>query len=189
MNNYDQYGIFKKEYQEHRKYNRMSKSLITHISEYFNKDYPVYDFGCGNGEYLYELQKQGFTVFGYEGTPGINEISVIPITEHNLTIPLDKPKQTGNVMCIEVLEHIPKQYENVIVNTLIKHTKEKLVISWAVRGQSGVGHVNTQNSDYVIPLFESKGFLYNDEESRKWRYDASKDFPWFANSLYAFRLT
>jgi len=58
-------------------------------------------------------------------------------------------KKYDFAICFEVAEHIPKQFETTYLNNLIKHCKKGIVISWAIVGQKGIGHVNCQNNDYV----------------------------------------
>jgi hypothetical protein len=57
---------------------------------------------------------------------------------------LTKPFKTtkGNVICIEAFEHIPSQFEKQFVENIINACSGKLVISVAVEGQPGIGHVN-----------------------------------------------
>ena len=60
-----------------------------------------------------------------------------------------------------------------------------LVLSWAVVGQGGFGHVNCQNNDYVIRLFEGMGYTYDQENSANLRKVSS--LPWFPNTVLVFK--
>lgn len=53
------------------------------------------------------------------------------------------------VLSVEVAEHVPREYEDVYLNNLVRHAKVGLVLSWAVPMQTGFGHVNSRPKDYV----------------------------------------
>jgi hypothetical protein len=176
--------IFNK--QEQNGDNFYSNSLATLLENYFDKEFPVYDFGCGLGKYIQYLETQGFTVQGFEGTPGITELSNFDkIKEFDLICPLviDTP---GNVMSIEVIEHIPSQFEHIILNSITSACNNRLVLSWAIPNQGGTRHINEQNSDYVIEKLNAKGFGLNHDLTEKFRNLCEEDFFWFKKSIYVF---
>ena len=49
-------------------------------------------------------------------------------------------------------------------------------------GQGGTGHFNEQNNDYVVNLFSSHGFTFDELETQKLRRSVSR-LHWFRNSL------
>ncbi|XP_023342126.1 uncharacterized protein LOC111711894 isoform X3 [Eurytemora carolleeae] len=75
------------------------------------------------------------------------------------------------VISIEVGEHIPSQYQlayidNLIrvsifdTDNLIRMSKIGIILSWAVPGQGGQGHVNEKSNKAVVKLFEDRGLFY-----------------------------
>lgn len=189
MKRHNETGVFNLDYQKERFGARTSKHLVKLLSGFLPIDKIVYDLGCGTGEYLEYLQHSGYRVYGIDGTKGINDVSNVFVMEHDLTKPLEAPPEKGSVMCIEVLEHIPKKYESQVLDTIDAFTDDILVLSWAAPGQGGVGHVNEQPSSYVIDTLRSRGFTWLQDTSKHWRSLAGKDFSWFANTLYIFERT
>lgn len=183
---YDEHGIFSYELQRKRKGNKISYNLSRLLADYLPKNEIVYDMGCGTGEYLEYLQESGFRVKGFDGTPGVNELTYVDIEERDLTQELPTPSETGSVISIEVAEHIPKEYEQVFVENLIKYTHTHLVVSWAIPNQGGVGHVNEKSALNVLDLFATYGFDYNRRVSENWRKLAGNDLGWLKNSIYVF---
>lgn len=78
----------------------------------------------------------------------------------NLAEPIPFECNYDFVISIEVAEHIPKIYEDIYVDNLIKCSKIGIVISWSGIGQSGHFHVNNKNKEEVILLFKKKGYKY-----------------------------
>ena len=103
----------------------------------------------------------------------------------DLSEPFDLNKKFDVVMSLEVAEHLPKKYEEIYVDNLIKHTNGWLIISWAVPGQGGKGHFNEQPGEYVLKLFEDKGFSHRDEYSQYLR-NSITSLPWFKNTIFVF---
>lgn len=93
---------------------RHSPKLANWISEFLGneKDVPVIDMGCGLGDYLVHLQNKGFkALLGIEGEKS-NKVNFKNIINQDLTVPFDLTKEyKGNVISLEVGEHIPKQYQ------------------------------------------------------------------------------
>merc|ERR1712232_984285 len=92
------------------------------------------------------------------------------------------------ILSLEEMEHIPKEFEPNIWNHLTKHASKGLVISWAVKGQPGNGHVNCQNNEYVIEHLEQRGFKYNQPSTMNIRAQSAKcpGTPWFQKTLMVF---
>jgi len=143
-----------------------------------------YDFGCGPGKYVQKFRENGIETFGYDGNPITSRIpwcSVQDLTSDFQIDPVDF------LLCLEVCEHVPKQYEDSLLRSVDRHVNPggKLILSWAVVGQPGTGHVNCQNNDYVIQKFESMGYTYNLSESLELRNNVSNAW-WFRNTTLVF---
>lgn len=163
-----------------------SKELCNWISNYLSnfKNEQIIDFGCGRGDYLIFLKQDGFTkLLGVEGDPIQNDI--VEIIQKDLTTDFYLDKK-GIVISLEVGEHIPMQYESIYLNNLKKHCDSYLIISWAIKGQGGYGHVNELNNDEIISKIESIGFTYLQEDSNDAR-SVITDCWWFKNTLLVFK--
>jgi SAM-dependent methyltransferase len=151
------------------------------------KDYPLYDFGCGNGHYSKKIEDAGFKkVTGFEGK--ISKFSDFNnIIQQDLTQPFSLPDK-GNCLFLEVAEHIPVQFENIMLDNIINSCNNKLIMSWAIRGQDGAGHINCLNNDEVINKITNKGMIYLPQETISARNSIPNDNPyfWFKNTTLIF---
>jgi hypothetical protein len=150
------------------------------------EEVPVYDLGCGMGSYVNYLERIGFRALGFEGDPPNNAHSS-KIIQHDLTVPI-VVTQPGNVIFLEVAEHVPAQFEDALLTNVTNVCSDKLVMSWAVRGQRGDGHVNCLNNDEAIERMTHRGFTFLPEETASSR-EAVKDcaLAFFRNTLLIFR--
>jgi hypothetical protein len=168
------------EYHQHSK--ELSEWIANYLAKYKNEQ--IIDFGCGFGNYLIDLKSKGFTkLLGVEGDPIKNE--QVEVLKKDLTTQFDLGKK-GIVISLEVGEHIPKEYESIYLNNLKNHCKKYLIISWAIRGQGGYGHVNELDNHEIIPKIEALGFTYLQQESNDARSTINNCF-WFKNTLMIFK--
>lgn len=145
----------------------------------------MYDFGCGPGKYVAAFHDAGIHSTGFDGNP---HTAAIPHCQvQDLTEKTFQKDKVPFVLSLEVGEHIPKQYETDFVTNLTNHVQDNgfLVLSWAVQGQGGTGHVNEQNNDYVTKLFESRGFQSLKEEADRLRKVST--LPWFKHTIMVFQ--
>jgi len=92
------------------------------------------------------------------------------------------------VISLEVAEHIPAEKESIFLDNLDRHNTEGMIISWAVIGQDGYFHVNTQDSAYVISTITDLGYTYNEPLSLELRKLGEASMAkWFANNVYVFQ--
>lgn len=142
----------------------------------------VSDFGCGNGSYVKALRASGVDIHGYDGNPHTKNYPSCEILD--LSIRFD----VGVVdwaLSLEVGEHIPKRFEDVFLDNLHRHNRRGVVLSWAVPGQSGDGHVNCQSNEYVRTKMSALG--YKTDLSTEWALRVVATIPWFKNTLMVFR--
>lgn len=145
----------------------------------------VVDFGCGLGDYAKSFISNGINCEAYDGNPNTSDITGGIGKVLDLSEDFDLNKKFDCVLSLEVGEHIPKKYEQIFLNNICKHTEKLLIVSWAVVGQGGDGHVNCQNNDYIINQIENRGFKYNKEISISLRDFVSNAF-WFKNTIMIF---
>lgn len=151
------------------------------------KDKQIYDFGCGLGQYLKPLQDAGFTnLQGFEGSIPVKKL-FDNIVQQDLTVPFIITER-GNVICLEVAEHIPNKYENIFIDNITGACDNYLILSWALREpfQDGQGHINCQNPTEVIPKITKRGFVFLPEETNNARKSVTQ-YNWFENTVMIFK--
>jgi len=62
---------------------------------------------------------------------------------------------------LEVAEHLPEQFADLFVKTLILHS-DIILFSAAIPGQGGQNHLNEQWPDYWIEKFSKHGYFFHD---------------------------
>jgi hypothetical protein len=146
----------------------------------------IWDFGCGLGYYLKALREGGFLGgIGIEGnTPKeavYNSIYSLDLTSNLKFI------NKGIVICLEVMEHIPATLTERVLNNIDRNCEDMLILSWAVRGQDGFGHVNCLDNHEVISIIEKRGYILMEEETKSARSVIDDTTPWFKNTILIFK--
>lgn len=144
------------------------------------------DFGCGTGEYARFFKRHRLVVEAYDGNPWTEQLSGGIGQVKDLSQRFNLLKQFGCVMSLEVGEHIPAEFEQAFLDNLVKHSLDGglIILSWAVPGQVGDGHVNCQSNDYIIQQMQARGFYLDNTLTNQLRKAAS--LWWFKNSLMVF---
>lgn len=176
-------GIWGEEEAEHHQH---SEALAKFFIAYFDKETRVYDFGCGLGYYVKHLNDARFLAWGVEGA--ILKGCLIPskVIQHDLTQPFTFNNRQGNVICLEVGEHIPPQFEQQFLNSITAACSCKLVMSWALPLQGGLGHVNCQPQEYIIAEVCRRGFAYKEDLTLQVRETIEDNCDWFRMTLLIF---
>lgn len=161
-------------------------SLVTSLSNYFRKyRASVYDLGCGAGGYSKIFKATGLDVSCYDGSPNTEVLTDGLCGILDLAHPIKHMQPRDWTLCLEVGEHIPKKYEQNFINNLAKVSKKGIVVSWAIPGQSGHGHVNCQTNDYISSEFVRRGFRkapYMESQLRK-----AASFGYFKRTIMVFK--
>lgn len=144
----------------------------------------IVDIGCGNGAYVSALHKVGYSVVGYDGSPATPIITKGRCSVMDFSNPVDIGLYDV-VLSLEIGEHIPQQYESVFIDNIISAVRHLLILSWAIEGQGGTGHVNCRNNDYIISAIEAKGLVFDPVLSAELRQGVF--LPWFANTIMVFK--
>jgi SAM-dependent methyltransferase len=162
--------------------------LAQWIAEYLQgqEATPVYDLGCGMGSYINHLAQAGFDVLGFEGDPPDHAHSP-KIVKADLTEPL-AVAVPGNVICLEVAEHVPEQFQVQFLSNVASACKTHLITSWAIRGQGGDGHVSCRDNDEAINLICAHGFKYLETPTLSARQSVvTSPLAYFRNTLLIFQ--
>lgn len=166
--------------------------LALAVGKFFkdNNVHTVLDAGCGTGFYSQYLSKgMGIGTLAVDGNPNTFQLT----DGLGRTVDLSKPQDLGLfdwVLCLEVGEHIPLEYEKIFLENLDRHNNCGIVLSWAIRGQGGDGHVNCLDNWEVIEKVERLGYQMDMESTVKLRQSCA-EYPntgwWFRNTLMVFR--
>lgn len=159
------------------------------LVKYFasNKSEYIYDLGCGLGVYLKKLVDSGFNkdyLWGVEA-----DISPHSVFSNILSKDLTEPfafNTPGNCIFLEVGEHIPSIYTDIVLDNIRRVCNKKLVLSWAVRGQGGLGHINCMNNDEVIDKVSMFGFRFDPVSTKSARSVISDSCCYFKSTLMVF---
>ena len=171
---------------------RLANWILNYLQD--DKDKQLIDFGCGMGDYLKKLHNNGFSnLHGFEGE--VRKGSPNFVDSWDLTNPIKNyknydhlKKNAYNSICLEVGEHIPKQYESIFLDNITSLTTNKIILSWAIIGQLGDGHVNCMNNDEVILKMNELGFNYLENDSIIARNSVSPEIAsWFLNTIMIFQ--
>jgi hypothetical protein len=148
------------------------------------QDMSVCDFGCGLGKYVRWLRDRRFDCDGYDGNPNTRELTGGICNTLNFAEPVRLSRDYDAVMSFEVGEHIPKQFEPFFIDNLASHARRLLVMSWAVPGQDGDGHINCRSNSYIIKQLRRRGFRFEPIASQMLRANCS--LYWFKQTLMVF---
>tara|TARA_B100001113_G_scaffold336910_1_gene317635 strand:- start:80 stop:640 length:561 start_codon:yes stop_codon:yes gene_type:complete len=178
-------GFWQSENIDHYYDESFSKSLNSIVSKYKS----FVDFGCGNAKYAKYINdtNPSIKVEAYDGNPHVQSLTDGFGGILDLSKKFDLNKKYDVVSSFEVAEHIPKQYEKIYIENLLRHCSKLLIISWAKIGQGGKGHVNEQNQDYVINVMETYNIKYDDQASKFLRQSCTT-CHWFKETIMVFKL-
>lgn len=173
----------------------LAKALVKFFNDQPRKRHSlnVIDIGCGDGYYLNYLNRSSedekIFCLGVDGNPNTKLMAGEKSFVWDLTQPMEF--NVGHwVLCLEVGEHIPQELEAIFINNLHAHNRDGIVLSWAVRGQGGDGHVNCLDNIEVIRKIVPLGYEYDDKASAFLRSQCAtypKDGYWFRNTVMVFR--
>jgi 2-polyprenyl-3-methyl-5-hydroxy-6-metoxy-1,4-benzoquinol methylase len=162
------------------------KTLAGAIVKLFQKHHfnSVLDLGCGMGDYAHLLQAYNYKVHAYDGNPNTPQLTVGLGQVADLSQPFDCGEQVDVVMSLEVGEHIPKEFEQTFLDNLVVNRPKMIILSWAIPGQAGDGHVNCQTNRYIINKIERENYCFLPHTTHKLRKESS--LWWFKKSLMVF---
>ena len=169
-------------------YAGLDRGLAPALAEYFvarrrgARPATVGDFGAGRGWYSAYLNKvEGLAAapYDYGARPGT------AVRPFDISRPLNGTVPVFDaVLCLEVGEHVPARFEDVIFDNIATHAHDAVVLSWAAPGQPGLGHVNTLPEARVVAQMAARGWARDERASARLRAAAS--FPHFRAHVLAF---
>lgn len=166
----------------------LGKALVSFFKSEKTQD--VLDVGCGDGYYLNLLNNNDIVCFGVDGNPNTPNLVGKACYVADLTDPFYLGGTVDWVLSLEVGEHIPATFEHTFLHTLDVNNKKGIVLSWAIRGQGGDGHVNCLDNYEVVNKIEPMGYKWDIENTMKLRINCA-EYPntgwWFRNTILVFR--
>ena len=146
-------------------------------------------FGDGPGRYKQLLLATGKlkSYDAYDGAPFTDTTSEGRVKFLDLTLRQYGLPLYDWVISIEVAEHIPRQFESMFIDNIVRHAREGVVLSWAIPGQGGFSHVNNRPVQYVKELMEGLGFKHDPEWSEKLKGAAT--LFWLRGNTNVYRRT
>lgn len=142
------------------------------------------DLGCGPGFYLSKFKAAGYVCDGFDGNPYTEQLTQGLAKVADLSEKLFLNTTYDCVLSLEVGEHIPEDCEQIFIDNICRHSNKYVILSWAVPGQNGDGHVNCRSNDYIETSFKTRGFSRLFDYERALR--ASAEHHWFKNTLMVF---
>lgn len=143
----------------------------------------VLDIGCGLGGYIRMFQEWGTTeVLGIERTPeGDFFLSKGNFLLHDLRQPLDLQQTYDLVVCLNVIEHIDERYEGIVLRTIHRHAKDRIIFAAAEPAQPGRGYVNRKSLAYWLAAWQQLGWIPDVFDSLAVR--SLSTFSWLRRNL------
>jgi len=160
--------------------------LCNSLIQFFKKENAstLVDFGCGMGHYVKTFQDHDLNIIGFDGNPNTPELSNHLCKVLDLSVPVQM-EPFDWVMSLEVAEHIPSEFEDIFIQNLHRNNKHGILLSWAIEGQGGAGHVNLRNNDYVKAKMCALGYVNDVVSEQKLRDDST--LIWFKKTIMVFR--
>eukprot|EP00439_Symbiodinium_sp_Y106_P034408 s5693_g4.t1 len=163
------------------------RGLIRHVWQPdFEETTAIGDFGAGGGHYSKWLNETGLVeAFAFDGTHQAAELTDGLVQEVNLVQDLTLWRTFDWVLCLEVGEHVPKQYSSTLLSNLKRHARKGLVMSWSDDWE-GIGHVNClSRPEFIAFVQKSTGFLLDEAATEVVRGACEIDY--IARTLAVFR--
>jgi FkbM family methyltransferase len=169
------------------KHHAHDEVLCQRLVEFFSREgKSVVDFGCGTGSYLRALRNAGMDCDGYDGNPRTQQMSGGLGRVLDLSQCIELPRTYDWVLSLEVGEHIPREFEQSFINNLHRYNTKGIVLSWAVPGQGGFGHVNERENQQIAVKFSSLGY-YRDVLAERCLRESVTNCSWFRQTMMVFR--
>ncbi len=139
----------------------------------------VIDIGAGVGGYVRELRGKGYETTGVDATPKIAKISDGLVSRLDITNKKRCKRYYRIADCglfLEVGEHIPKEYEQAMLDIVCSMVRDRLIVSWGEIGQKGYHHVNCRSQVYVACEFAKRGWYVNEEKTNEGRHFLNRSY-------------
>jgi 2-polyprenyl-3-methyl-5-hydroxy-6-metoxy-1,4-benzoquinol methylase len=112
-------------------------------------------------------------VVAVDGSPHAARFAspTVQFIQADLRRPLELQRTFEVVLCLEVLEHIPEEAEDIVCETMARHTGRWLIATAAPPGQKGRQHVNLKPLPYWIEKLSALNLRHEPEMVTRWQSD------------------
>lgn len=150
----------------------------------------IADLGCGHNFYCSVLNYANYDAWGFD----MVDLGSLYFSVADITKPIEnKPAfleafshKPTNVISLEVGEHIPLEKSDGYLDNVCSFGGD-VIMSWAVKGQAGVGHINCQSNDWVIDKMAERGYLIDFKKTEELRNAVyACHCSWFTHTLMYF---
>ena len=149
--------------------------------------YSLADFGAGVGQTCSALQAANAAqrCTSYDGAGNVESVTHNFVQWVDLTRPLALPRADW-VVSLEVGEHVPHEFEPMLIRNLHAANCRGIVLSWGTYtpGKRGHGDANYHSASYLVAIFESLGYRFLAESTPHYlRLPLSPRHFWFDKNL------
>lgn len=142
--------------------------------------------GAGIGRYAAFFRECGLDVEAYDGIVGIDGLSEGAVRHWDLTSQGWRPDPRPWVVCLEVMEHIPREHESTALEHLTACAERGIILSWGTPASlPNPLHVNVRENHEVEVLMQGTGFDRDVAAEKALRAHAA--LHWFRVSLMVYR--
>jgi len=182
MNNTDNGGYDLEGVIWHQHSNKLMKAMLELWPE---KDKAIIDIGCGHNFYASVFRYAGYFADGVDSVQ-LKGVDYCRDITKNLAQEIPWHKYS-RVISLEVGEHIPDNLADAYLGNITSFGDD-IIMSWAVPGQAGVGHINCRPYEWVTSKMFDRGFIIDADRTAFLRNAVSGcHCSWFQNTLMYFR--
>ncbi|MDD5618149.1 MAG: methyltransferase domain-containing protein, partial [Candidatus Omnitrophica bacterium] len=168
----------------------ISGKFVDILMRYFHPS-SVVDVGCGNAEFLHEFQKRKVLIKGYEGSRHAIDSALVDkefIELFDLRNAIQDSRKYDLVLCLEVAEHIEKDFSPKLVENVTK-LGDTVLFTAAPPGQGGHFHMNEQPREFWIDLFAIRNFSIDEYLATTLKKEMKDKgiLSWYCDNLMVFK--
>ncbi|KXS19245.1 hypothetical protein M427DRAFT_53199 [Gonapodya prolifera JEL478] len=168
----------------------LSSGIVKYLGD---KPTVLVDIGAGIGQYgmwFKENNAVNIQWHGFDGAENVHEFTNGLVTWTDATDPLFDmiPIRADWVMSLEVGEHIPPEKTDNFLDTLVRHSRTGVIVSWGIPGQPGHAHINCRPNSEIIELMAQRGYIQDSwtKEFQKHLRDTCSYF-WLKETVMVFK--
>jgi len=155
----------------------LTRGILKYVIDDLYADRSFADFGAGGGHYAKWFNETGLIrAWAYDGIEGVEKVTKGAVSHWNLVE--DDGSHWTNYdygMCLEVLEHIPRNFTGRVLKAISRYVKKRLVMSWSA-DREGIGHVHCRSEEEYRPLVEAFGWRVNHEATLRLKEMATVEY-------------
>lgn len=164
-----------------------NKLMVEILKLWPDKEREIIDIGCGHNFYVTVLKYAGYKAFGLDAV----DLRAGDMIQFDCTEPIKATfnrwdNKIVNVISLEVMEHLPSEKESGYLDNITSFGGE-ILMSCAIPGQAGHGHINNRTNEYVCEKMNERGYKLDHQRTHDLRNKISGDHcSWFMSTLLYF---